>query len=183
MVGIKKAWGIALIGAAGPFVTGYVLTLLYFDDQNMAIMSGLTLTATAVSLSMMTLKSMGMSKSKASLGIMTSAVLDDIGSLALVAIIVPVVTSTEAVEAMDIIMIILKVISTPNPLPSSIHFVRVSLLTPDPSSKHLLNSFICRPSFSSFLWSLYANSSSRRGCASIGAAAVRSTSTNMVYDI
>ena len=63
MVGIKKAWGIALIGAAGPFLTGYVAILLYYDDQNMVIMSGLTLTATAVSLSMMTLKSYGMSKS------------------------------------------------------------------------------------------------------------------------
>jgi len=108
MIGIKKAWGIALIGALGPFCVGYVSILIFFDDQKMALMSGLCLTATAVSLTMVTLKGFGLSKSKASIGVMTSAVLDDIGSLALVAIMVPLLTSDDGVSAVDIIIILCK---------------------------------------------------------------------------
>lgn len=97
--GIKRAWGIALIGAIGPFVTGYGLTLWFFGEQKIALMSGLTMTATAVSLTMVSLKNCGLGSSKAAMGIMTSAVLDDIGSLALVAIMVPLVASDEGVSA------------------------------------------------------------------------------------
>jgi len=108
MVGIKKAWGIALIGALAPFLVGYTLILLFFEDQKMAMISGLTLTATAVSLTMMSLKAYGLSKSKAAIGVMTSAVLDDIGSLALVAIMVPVLTSDEGVKIDEICLILVK---------------------------------------------------------------------------
>ena len=55
-----------------------------------------------------TLKGFGLSKSKASIGVMTSAVLDDIGSLALVAIMVPLLTSDDGVSAVDIIIILCK---------------------------------------------------------------------------
>jgi Kef-type K+ transport system membrane component KefB len=43
-----------------------------------AMITGLTCMATAVSLTMSALKSEGYSKSKAAMGIMTSAVLDDV---------------------------------------------------------------------------------------------------------
>jgi Kef-type K+ transport system membrane component KefB len=50
------------------------------------------MTATAVSLTMVSLRSEGLHKSEAATGIMTSAVLDDIASLALVAMLVPLAT-------------------------------------------------------------------------------------------
>ena len=89
---IKRSWGIALFGAIAPFSIAYFATLYFWHDANMALMSGLAMTATAVSLTMVSLKGEGLSGTPAATGIMTSAVLDDIGSLALVAIMVPIAT-------------------------------------------------------------------------------------------
>ena len=86
---IKRSWGIAFFGAVVPFCVAYFLTLSYWGDKNMALMCGLAMMATAVSLTMVSLKTEGLSKTPAATGIMTSAVLDDIASLALVAILVP----------------------------------------------------------------------------------------------
>jgi Kef-type K+ transport system membrane component KefB len=92
MEGIKKAWGIAFIGAAVPFLIGFGLSLAFWPDLDVkaALMGGLAVTATAVSLTMIALKAEGLATSKPAIGIMTSAVLDDIASLALVAIMVPI---------------------------------------------------------------------------------------------
>lgn len=111
MVGIKQAWGIALIGAIGPFINGYSMAWLFYQDQTTALMAGLCMTATAVSISLVTLKGAGMSTSKAATGIMTSAVLDDIGCLALVAIMVPILTSSDAVNTVDVVLVVVKAIS------------------------------------------------------------------------
>lgn len=92
--GIKKAWGIASIGAFVPFGCGFSMSLLLWPEQDMmaSLMVGLAVTATAVSLTMISLKSEGLAMSRAAIGIMTSAVLDDVGCLALVAIMVPIAT-------------------------------------------------------------------------------------------
>lgn len=92
MEGIKKAWGIASIGALVPFGCGFGCSVLFWPDIDIkaALMGGLAVTATAVSLTMIALKSEGLATSKPAIGIMTSAVLDDIASLALVAIMVPI---------------------------------------------------------------------------------------------
>lgn len=90
--GIRKAWGIAFIGAAVPFGCGFGCTMLFWPDIDIkaALMGGLAVTATAVSLTMIALKAEGLATSKPAIGIMTSAVLDDIASLACVAIMVPI---------------------------------------------------------------------------------------------
>jgi Kef-type K+ transport system membrane component KefB len=103
--GIKRAWGIAFFGALAPFVTAYSLSIWFWNDQNLAIICGLTMTATAVSLTMVSLRSENLHKSAAATGIMTSAILDDIGSLALVAILIPIVTDTGALEPMELVTI------------------------------------------------------------------------------
>lgn len=92
MEGIKKAWGIAFIGAAVPFCVGFGCSLWFWPDLDIkaAMMGGLAVTATAVSLTMIALKAEGLATSKPAIGIMTSAVLDDVAALALVAIMVPV---------------------------------------------------------------------------------------------
>ena len=69
------------------------------------------MTATAVSISLVTLKEAGLAASRAATGIMTSAVLDDIGSLALVAIMVPILKAgDEGIGAVEIIIILIKAI-------------------------------------------------------------------------
>lgn len=101
---IKKSWGIAFFGAVAPFTSAYVVADYFWDDHNIALMCGLTMTATAVSLTMVSLKSEGMSRSPAATRIMTSAVLDDIASLALVAILVPIAAGGAQPSVFDILM-------------------------------------------------------------------------------
>ncbi len=89
---IKRSWGIALFGAIAPFTWAYMVADYFWDDTNLSIMCGLAMTATAVSLTMAVLKGAGLHRHKAATGIMTSAILDDIASLVLVAILIPVAT-------------------------------------------------------------------------------------------
>ena len=90
--GIRKSWGIALFGAIGPFAAAYGVARWFFADENTALMCGLAMTATAVSLTMVSLRSESLQRSRGATLIMTSALLDDIGSLALVAVLVPIAT-------------------------------------------------------------------------------------------
>lgn len=90
--GIRRSWAIALFGAIGPFVAAYAVARWFFADENTALMCGLAMTATAVSLTMVSLRSEGLQRSRGATLIMTSALLDDIGSLALVAVLVPIAT-------------------------------------------------------------------------------------------
>jgi len=108
--GIRKAWGIASIGAIVPFAIGYGCMFLFWPGTNskVALMGGLAVTATAVSLTMISLKAEGLASSKPAIGIMTSAVLDDIASLALVAVCVPIATGEAEPTAAGILWIMAK---------------------------------------------------------------------------
>ncbi|MBL4660244.1 MAG: cation:proton antiporter [Alcanivoracaceae bacterium] len=104
--GIKRSWGIALFGAIAPFVIAYSAALIFWGDKSMALLCGLAMTATAVSLTMVSLKSEGLSKSPAATGIMTSAILDDIASLALVAILVPIAAGEASLTVSGVLFIL-----------------------------------------------------------------------------
>ena len=108
--GIKRSWGIAFFGALAPFTVAYFAALYFWDDGNIALLSGLAMMATAVSLTMVSLKSEGLSQSPAATGIMTSAVLDDIASLALVAIMVPIATGETALNMSSIALVMGKAV-------------------------------------------------------------------------
>ena len=56
----KKSWGIAFFGVLVPFLTAYLIALNFWQDINIALMCRLTMTATAVSLTMMSLRSEGL---------------------------------------------------------------------------------------------------------------------------
>ncbi len=103
--GIRKSWGIALFGAIGPFVAAYGVARWFFADENTALMCGLAMTATAVSLTMVSLRSEGLQRSPGATLIMTSALLDDIGSLALVAVLVPIATGEAAPNLWSLVVI------------------------------------------------------------------------------
>ncbi len=94
--GLKRSLGVALIGAAFPFMAGYGTADLFGYDHNSAMLWGLTMTATAVSLTMMSLRSDLMHKSTAATGIMTAAVVDDVLSLVGVAILIPIILVSSA---------------------------------------------------------------------------------------
>jgi len=100
---IKRSWGIALFGAVGPFIGAYYVAMHLWNDQNIALLVGLTMTATAVSLTMVVLKYENIHRSKAAIGIMTSAVLDDIASLVLVATVIPLVSGDGVITLGDIL--------------------------------------------------------------------------------
>ena len=109
--GVKRSWGIAFFGAVAPFALAYSIADYFWEDGNLSLMFGLTMTATAVSLTLVSLKGLGLSKSKAATAIMTSAVIDDIASLALVAILVPIAAGDVTASASDIILVASKAIA------------------------------------------------------------------------
>lgn len=108
---IKRSWGIAFFGAVVPFCIAYSLTLWFWGEANMALLCGLAMTATAVSLTMVSLKTEGLNKTPAATGIMTSAVLDDVASLALVAALVPIASGSSTFSALGLLVILAKVIA------------------------------------------------------------------------
>ncbi len=108
---IKRSWGIAFFGALVPFIVAYCAAIVFWGDPNAALLCGLAMTATAVSLTMVSLKSESLNKLPAATGIMTSAVLDDIASLALVAILVPIATGEATVSLDGILLVVGKAVS------------------------------------------------------------------------
>ena len=106
--GLKRSWGIAFFGGISPFLTAYLLALYFWGDGNMALVVGLAMAATAVSLTLMSLKSEGLNKTPAATGIMTSALLDDIASLAMVAIIIPIASGEAAVGIASVGYVMIK---------------------------------------------------------------------------
>ncbi len=114
-VGLKRSMGIAVIGAVFPFLAGFYSARILGYDTDSAMLWGLTMTATAVSLTMMSLKEENLHKTTAATGIMTAAVVDDILSLIGVAIIIPIVLTSatgsgEGVDFYEVFVIFLKVI-------------------------------------------------------------------------
>lgn len=71
-------------------------------------MSGLCITATAVFLTMVTLRIEDMHRTAAAARVMTGAVLEDIASLVLFAILIPIATSEGTPDALDIFVIAAK---------------------------------------------------------------------------
>jgi Kef-type K+ transport system membrane component KefB len=102
---MKKSWGIALFGAIGPFAIAYVIADFIWDDTKVSLVCALAMTATAVSLTMVSLRSEGLQNSVVATRIMTSAVIDDIGALVAVAIVIPLVTGTQSMTLTGILLI------------------------------------------------------------------------------
>ncbi len=116
MQGVKKSFGIATLGAIFPFAAGFYTAGFFGFDFYSQMIWGLTMTATAVSLTMVSLRQEKLHKSTASTAIMTAAVVDDILSLVGLAIVIPIILnansgSTSGVDMFAIFIIILKVIA------------------------------------------------------------------------
>jgi len=101
---LKKSWGIALFGALGPFAVAYVITDYIWNDPNISLMCALAMTATAVSLTMVSLRGEGLQHSVVATRIMTSAVIDDIGALVALAIMVPLAAGHESITMASLVI-------------------------------------------------------------------------------
>ena len=108
LISARRSWGIAFFGAVAPFTAAYFLADYFWGDTNVSIMCGLTMTATAVSLTMVSLQGEGLHNSPVATRVMTSALLDDIASLALVAILVPIAAGEGPANAAEIALILAK---------------------------------------------------------------------------
>ena len=106
---MKHSWGIALFGALAPFCATYALTWYFWADTGVSLVCGLAMTATAVSLTMVALKSEGLADSVVATRVMTSAVLDDIASLALVAVVIPIAAGGEIPGPVELLGLVVKV--------------------------------------------------------------------------
>ncbi|MBN4075323.1 MAG: cation/H(+) antiporter [SAR86 cluster bacterium] len=106
--GIKRSWGIALFGALAPFALAYSVIMIFWGDQRIALICAMAMTATAVSLTMVSLKSENLQRTGAATGIMTSAILDDVAALAAVAILIPIITGEAEVSVTGIAFILSK---------------------------------------------------------------------------
>ena len=94
--GLKRSIGVAFFGALFPFMAGYGVANFVGHEHNICMLWGLTMTATAVSLTMMSLRGDLMHKSTAATGIMTAAIIDDVASLIGVAILIPLIVASSA---------------------------------------------------------------------------------------
>ena len=102
---LKKSWGIALFGAIGPFSVAYVVADYIWNDPTQSLMCALAMTATAVSLTMVSLKSEGLQNSVVATRIMTSAVIDDMAALLAIAVLVPIASGQEPATFPSVLII------------------------------------------------------------------------------
>ena len=114
MKGMKRSIGIAIIGAIFPFIAGFYVAGLFGFDFYSQMIWGLTMTATAVSLTMVSLRQENLHRSTASTAIMTAAVVDDILSLIGLSILIPIILSANSggggVDIVQISIVIVKVV-------------------------------------------------------------------------
>ncbi len=105
---VKRSWGIAFFGAIAPFCAAFSIVKVFWGDTDAALMAGLAMSATTVSLTMVSLKSEGLQKSRAATCIITSAVLDTIASLALIAILAPIAAGEASLSFAAVAWIVAK---------------------------------------------------------------------------
>lgn len=105
---LKRSWGIAFFGGLAPFLTGYMVADYFWNDTIISLVCGLAMTSTAVSLTMVSLKSEGLENSTVAKLIMSAAVLDAFVSLALVALLIPIITGGAATSPTELGLIVTK---------------------------------------------------------------------------
>lgn len=98
----KSSTAVALGGIALPMLGGYLVGIAIGMDSSKAIFLGLLLSATSVSISVQSLKDLGLLKSKESTTLLGAAILDDILVVILLAFVMSMVGGEEVNLAMVI---------------------------------------------------------------------------------
>lgn len=92
---LKKSFGIAFIGALFPFLTSMSITLLFGYPLKTALFVGITLTATAVVVTLKILRDLKLSNTRLARVIVASCIIDDLLSLIFFSLILSVVKSED----------------------------------------------------------------------------------------
>jgi len=104
---LKKSFGIAIVGALLPFLASISIALLFGFSLNSALFIGITLTATAVVVTLKILKDLGLQNTKLARVIVASCIIDAVLSLIFFSLILSVVKSGE-ICFMSLLIVALK---------------------------------------------------------------------------
>jgi Kef-type K+ transport system membrane component KefB len=104
---LKKSFGIATIGALTPFLAAMSIALLFGFSTNTALYVGITLTATAVVVTLKILNDLNLQNTKLARVIVASCILDDLLSLISFSLVLSVIRS-ESVTLISLLLVTLK---------------------------------------------------------------------------
>lgn len=92
---LRKSVGIATIGALVPFLSAFSVALLFGYSMNTSLFVGITLTATAVVVTLKILNDLGLQNTQLARVIVASCILDDLLSLISFSLILSIIRSEE----------------------------------------------------------------------------------------
>ncbi|NOU59149.1 cation:proton antiporter [Marinifilum caeruleilacunae] len=104
---LKKSFGIAFIGALFPFITSMSIALLFGYSLKTALFVGISLTATAVVVTLKILQDLNLSNTRLARVIVASCIIDDLLSLICFSLILSVVKS-ENISVTSLVLIAVK---------------------------------------------------------------------------
>ena len=107
---LKRSLGVALVGAIVPFGVSFGVATAFGLDPVGAVFVGLTMTATAVVITLKTLKDVGLADTRVARVIVASCVIDDLLTLVFFGLVVGVL-SGGSFEPMDIAVTLAKVVA------------------------------------------------------------------------
>ena len=107
---LKRSLGVAVVGAIVPFGVSFGVATAFGLDTVGAVFVGLTMTATAVVITLKTLKDLGLADTRLARVIVASCVIDDLLTLVVFGLVVGVL-SGGSFEPMDIALTLAKVVA------------------------------------------------------------------------
>ena len=107
---LKRSLGVAIVGAAVPFTVSFGIALFFGLDIPGAIFIGLTMTATAVVITLKSLKDLGLANTRVARIIIASCVIDDILTLVFFGLVIGVLTGG-TFEPLSILITLGKVVA------------------------------------------------------------------------
>jgi Kef-type K+ transport system membrane component KefB len=106
---LKRSLGVAIVGAIVPFAVSFGLSLLFGLDMVAATFVGLTMTATAVVITLTSLKDVGLGDTRVARVIVASCVIDDMLTLIFFGLVIGML-SGGTFEASSIAITLVKVV-------------------------------------------------------------------------
>ena len=107
---LKRSLGVALVGAIVPFAVSFGVATAFGLDPVAATFVGLTMTATAVVVTLKTLKDVGLADTRLARVIVASCVIDDLLTLVVFGLVVGVL-SGGSFEPLDVVVTLAKVVA------------------------------------------------------------------------
>ena len=104
---LRKSFGIATIGALFPFLAAMSIALLFGFSLNSSLFIGITLTATAVVVTLKILQDVNLQNTRIARVIVASCILDDLLSLVFFSLILSIIKS-EDISVMSLVVVGLK---------------------------------------------------------------------------